>query len=67
MRSYMKLIEHWGSGIPRIINKATLADLRAPTFEGGEMDLRICIYRGVGLSRCRVGFRVGLFRNEILF
>ena len=42
----MKLIEHWGSGIPRIIGKVKAAGLREPEFIGGEVDLRINIYRG---------------------
>ena len=44
--SYMNLIEHWGSGIPRIIDKVKAAGLREPEFIGGEVDLRINIYRG---------------------
>ena len=44
--SYMNLIEHWGSGIPRIIDKIKAAGLREPEFIGGEVDLRINIYRG---------------------
>ena len=44
--AYMNLIEHWGSGIPRIIDKAKAAGLREPEFIGGEVDLRINIYRG---------------------
>ncbi len=44
--SYMNLIEHWGSGIPKIIGKVTAAGLREPEFIGGEVDLRINIYRG---------------------
>ena len=39
------LIEHWGSGIPRIIGKVKAAGLREPEFIGGEVDLRINIYR----------------------
>ena len=47
----MNLIEHWGSGIPRIIGKVKAAGLREPEFIGGEVDLRINIYRGqVGLK-----------------
>ena len=42
---YMNLIEHWGSGIPRIIGKVKAAGLREPEFIGGEVDLRINIYR----------------------
>lgn len=41
----MNLIEHWGSGIPRIIGKVKAAGLREPEFVGGEVDLRINIYR----------------------
>ena len=44
--SYMNLIEYWGSGIPRIIGKVKAAGLREPEFIGGEVDLRINIYRG---------------------
>ena len=44
--SYMNLIEHWGSGIPRIIDKVKAAGLREPEFIGGEVDLCINIYRG---------------------
>lgn len=44
--SYMNLIEHWGSGIPRIIGKVRSAGLREPEFIGGEVDLRVNIYRG---------------------
>ena len=44
--SYMNLIEHWGSGIPRIIDKVKAAGLRESEFIGGEVDLCINIYRG---------------------
>jgi predicted HTH transcriptional regulator len=43
--SYMHLIEHWGSGIPRIMQEVQEAGLKAPEFIGGEVDLRINIYR----------------------
>ena len=43
--SYMNLIEHWGSGIPRIIEMVRSAGLREPEFIGGDTDLRINIYR----------------------
>ncbi len=46
--SYMNLIEHWGSGIPRIIGKVKAAGLLEPEFIGGEVDLRINIYRKQG-------------------
>ena len=44
--AYMNVIEHWGSGIPRIIDKVKAAGLQEPEFIGGEVDLRINIYRG---------------------
>ena len=44
--AYMNLIEHWGSGIPRIIDKVKAAGLREPEFICGEVDLRICRYYG---------------------
>lgn len=43
--SYMNLIEHWGSGIPRIIRKIREAGLREMEFLGGDVDLRINVYR----------------------
>ena len=43
--AYMNLIKHWGSGIPRIIDKVKAARLQEPEFIGGEVDLRINIYR----------------------
>ena len=30
--AYMNLIEHWGSGIPRIIDKVKAAGLQEPEF-----------------------------------
>lgn len=39
------LIEHWGSGIPRIMGKVKAYGLRDPEFIGGEVDLRINIHR----------------------
>jgi len=44
--SYMKLMEHWGSGIPRIIECVIEAGLKEPEFVDGDVDLRINIYRG---------------------
>ena len=43
--SYMNLIEHWGSGRTRIIRKVKAVGLRELEFIGGEVDLRINIYR----------------------
>ena len=53
--SYMNLIEHWGSGIPRIIEKVKAAGLREPEFIGGEVDLRINIYRGQVVTKTTNG------------
>lgn len=54
--SYMNLIEHWGSGIPRIIGKVKAAGLQEPEFIGGEVDLRINIYRGqINASGVKIG------------
>lgn len=44
--SYMKLMEHWGSGIPRIFECVVEAGLKEPEFIDGDVDLRINIYRG---------------------
>ena len=44
---YMGYIEHWGSGIPRIIEEVTAAGLEEPEFLGGDTDLRINIYRNI--------------------
>ena len=44
--SYMNLIEHWGSGIPRINQQLRDAGLCELEFIGGDTDLRINIYRG---------------------
>ena len=43
--AYMNLIEHWGSGFPRIIQKLKDASLKAPELIGGDVDLRINVYR----------------------
>lgn len=44
--SYINLIEHWGSGIPRINQQLRDAGLCELEFIGGDTDLRINIYRG---------------------
>ena len=43
--SYMRLIEHWGSGIPRIIEEVREAGLDEPEFISSDIDVRISIYR----------------------
>ena len=67
--AYMNLIEHWGSGIPRIIDKVKAAGLREPEFIGGEVDLRINIYRGqidgtVDLNASNTAVKPPLNRRE---
>lgn len=43
--SYMNLVEHWGSGIQRIMRRLNEANLEEPEFIGGDVDLRINVYR----------------------
>lgn len=65
---YMNLIEHWGSGIPRILGKVKEAGLREPEFIGGEVDLRINIYRGQiksdGADKTNNGSRIDVSGND---
>ena len=42
---YMGYIEHWGSGILRVMQEVRDAELPEPEFLGGDTDLRINIYR----------------------
>lgn len=41
----MKLMEKWGSGIPRVVREVCDEGLAVPVFEGGEVDLVVNIYR----------------------
>ncbi len=43
--AYMNLMEQWGSGIPRIIDRTKEAGLREPEFIDLDVDLRVNIYR----------------------
>ena len=50
----MKLMEKWGSGIPRVVREVCGEGLAVPVFEGGEVDLVVNIYRkGIGPSKDR--------------
>ena len=61
----MNLIEHWGSGIPRIIDKVKASGLQEPEFIGGEVDLRINIYRGqVDINDCSTAVKMPLNRRK---
>ena len=61
----MNLIEHWGSGIQRIIEKVKAAGLKEPEFIGGEVDLRINIYRGqVDINDCSTAVKMPLNRRK---
>ena len=52
--SYMKLMEKWGSGIPRVVREVCDEGLAVPVFEGGEVDLVVNISRkGIGPSEDR--------------
>lgn len=51
----MKLMEKWGSGIPRVVREVCDEGLAVPVFEGGEVDLVVNIYRkGIGPSEDRI-------------
>ena len=47
---YMKLMEKWGSGIPRVMKEVCDEGLDSPVFEGGEVDFIVNIYRKEILS-----------------
>ena len=48
---YMGYIEHWGSGVLRVIRQVCDVGLPEPEFLGGDTDLRINIYRaGMAVS-----------------
>ena len=50
----MRLMEKWGSGIPRVVREVCDEGLAVPVFEGGEVDLVVNIYRkGIGPSEDR--------------
>ena len=42
---YLKYIENWGRGIPRIIKSIEESGLKPPVFIGGETELKVTIYR----------------------
>lgn len=42
---YMHFIEHWGTGIPRILSSCSEYNLQEPTFEDTGMDFRATLYR----------------------
>ena len=46
----MKLMEKWGSGIPRVLKEVCDEGLDSPVFEGGEVDFIVNIYRKEILS-----------------
>lgn len=56
--AYMNLIEHWGSGFPRIIDRLNAVGLQAPELIGGDVDLRINIYRKKDITNERVEYGV---------
>ena len=41
----MRLMEKWGSGIPRVVQEVCDEGLATPVFEGGEVDVVVSIYR----------------------
>ena len=50
---YLKYIENWGRGIPRIIKSIEESGLKPPVFIGGETELKVIIYR----NDIKIGFK----------
>ena len=61
-RSY---IEHWGSGILRVLQEVRDAGLPEPEFLGGDTDLRINIYRNGSETGSDDGIVTGLRRDSL--
>ena len=58
---YMGYIEHWGSGILRVMQEVRDVGLPEPEFLGGDTDLRINIYR----NGSETGIVTGLRRDSL--
>ena len=61
---YMGYIEHWGSGILRVMQEVRDAGLPEPEFLGGDTDLRINIYRNGSETGSDDGIVTGLRRDS---
>jgi len=62
---YMGYIEHWGSGILRVMQEVRDAGLSEPEFLGGDTDLRINIYRNGSETGSDDGIVTGLRRDSL--
>ena len=62
---YMGYIEHWGSGILRVMQEVRDAGLPEPEFLGGDTDLRINIYRNGSEKGSDDGIVTGLRRDSL--
>lgn len=62
---YMGYIEHWGSGILRVMQEVRDAGLSEPEFLGGDADLRINIYRNGSETGSDDGIVTGLRRDSL--
>ena len=62
---YMGYIEHWGSGILRVMQEVRDAVLSEPEFLGGDTDLRINIYRNGSETGSDDGIVTGLRRDSL--
>ena len=62
---YMGYIEHWGSGILRVMQEVRDAGLPEPKFLGGDTDLRINIYRNGSETGSDDGIVTGLRRDSL--
>ena len=66
--AYMRLIERWGGGIPKVIREVAAHGLRAPEIIDMEGALRVNIYRDTagrsGLSRSGVRYALDRMREK---
>lgn len=62
---YMGYIEHWGSGILRVMQEVRDTGLPEPEFLGGDTDLRINIYRNGSETGSDDGIVTGLRRDSL--
>lgn len=62
---YMGYIEHWGSGILRVMQEVRDAGLPEPEFLGGDTDLRVNIYRNGSETGSDDGIVTGLRRDSL--
>ena len=62
---YMKIVEAWGTGIPRIISKCNEYNLPNPEFEEFGEGFKVTLYRKVSSEAEKVSSEVGKVSSEI--